>query len=85
MVKLNKPTNNDTSDDVSSSGGDANVAVDKAAIKAQEIMDSIADQPDVCHALYGMLEEKYSSEEGGSSNPTEEGPEMNTEGMDEKY
>ena len=61
---------------------------DSAEAEASTIMDSINDKPEVCHALYAMLEEKYSSgkEEGkGEKAPAGKGgkdEEFTAEGMD---
>jgi len=61
---------------------------ESAEVEAGSIMDSITDKPEVCHALYKMLEEKYSGEKEGSKGektPVKSGgkdEEFNTEGMD---
>lgn len=39
---------------------------DEAQLEAHEIMQGISDSPEVCHALYQMLKDKYESQ------PTEE-------------
>lgn len=61
-------------------------ADDAAATEAKQIMDSIADKPDVCHMLYQMLDAKYESETGAAKeekNPSSETDEYNQEGMPE--
>jgi hypothetical protein len=59
-----------------------------AETEASQIMDGIADNPDVCHALYAMLKEKYSGKEkptdekAAPKTKTESEPEFTAEGMD---
>lgn len=71
------------SDNSDNSGGSDSASGDQTQAEAQEIMDSIVDRPEVCHALYKLLQEKYSGDGKDSKNPTPPRPDNDVEMSEE--
>lgn len=85
-----KPSDTDTNEELNNTADDTDLSTDAGVdpmMEAQQMMDSLADKPEVCEALYSMLQTKYSGEGENADSKTTAKPSsyppkmMDTEGM----
>lgn len=73
-MTTDKPTDTDTPEDATTENTEmadqTDTGTDDTTQQAQSIMDDLADKPEVCKALYGMLQEKYQAEDNADSKST---------------